>query len=132
MQTFLVQGDAGKGCAKVDGMFAPTDTGMHVFSERPDAQFFKTLYSFGDFYIDAIQRPLSMRQNQTLPDSGVELRDDPANDYPRTQFWSMYSIFTIDLAALTDSRFRIFQVANRRDLLRTVASWKGTTERSPH
>jgi hypothetical protein len=115
LQSFSVQGHIMKGCSGTGPGLVPQDTGMAAFANRPDATFFQTLYSFGDFYAQALERPLSMKQNPNLEDSGVEIRDDPANDYPRTQYWSMYAIFTVDLAQFKDPQFRIFNVGNRQE-----------------
>lgn len=114
LQRFQVRGHIMKGCAEARTAAAGGDPGIAALAKQAHAQFFDTVYSFGDFYIDTISRPLSMKQNPNLADSGVEVRDDPAQEYPRTQFWSMYAIFTLDLPSFADAKFRIFNVANRQ------------------
>lgn len=117
LNRFRIQGHIMKGCAgkeKAD-LAPPTDAIMARMRDRPDAQFFDTLYSFGDFHSSTLGRSLSMKQNPTLQDSGVEVKDDPELEYPRTQYWSMYAIFTMDLTEFPDPQFRIFHLANRRE-----------------
>jgi hypothetical protein len=115
LRSFAVQGRIAKGCASTTAAFAPTDTGMRALASRPDSKMFATLYSYGDFYIDDLRRPLSMKQNPHLTDSGVEVHDDPTKDYPRTQYWSMFGIFTLDASDLLDPKFKIFNVANKQE-----------------
>jgi hypothetical protein len=114
LQSFKVAGLLSKGCVKpsVAG-FTPTDTGMRALANQPGSKLFESLYSYGDFYIDELKLPLSMKQNPHLTDSGVEVRDDPANAYPTTQYWSMYAIFTLDASRLIDPKFKVFNVANK-------------------
>ncbi len=115
IQTFGVKGQIMKGCAGKKMPSASPSSGFGPFLTRPDAKFFDTLYSFGDFYIEDLKRPLSMKRNPHLDDCGVEVRDDPSIAYPSTQYWSMYAIFTLDIPQFPDPQFRIFNLANREE-----------------
>lgn len=75
---------------------------------------FDTHYSFGHFSSPNIPGIVNMQQNPKYPDSGYEIEDAPRQEYPRTQFWHMFGIFTMDLSGL-DPKFAMFQVANRLD-----------------
>ena len=116
LKSLRVAGHIMKGCAgSSTAISSAVDTGLRAYASDPHAKGFRTLYSFGDFYVDDIGRPLSMKQNPNYEDAGVEIRDDPANEFPKTQYWSMYAIFTLDLPNFQDPRFRIFHLANRRE-----------------